>query len=487
MQLIDVSKTVTIFNQSSAEDLRKGKTNSKERTEKKTEEIGAATINTSPAGQITEPPKAISELRENILNLSPEIQENFNSQLQKRLIYIAGFATTFSSNNRRYEEQFNNITNNQVLRDGYRKLREEEQEKYRKLCSNNTNYQTLFKERIKIFQDTIRKFTLEMALLNEAIIGNSSYWNSFSFTRLDLGHRYGATFRLSEILNEKGALETRRTQIGIKVGEEAGEINEAQDENHSKIRKSIIKLSQKIDALKEKVLVFNEAMKKDAYLEVYRSDLPKLYYQYQLHQLEDLKKNIETLKTQQESRLQQLDAEIKIEISKPGPKLFALQQERTEIATRWEKIVVRQGEIIELLNQRKVSFNIPDEGLAERVKLDDFSEEMKQAFELLNRITSLKGDILLGNNWEMFAMDEQRRAAYFKAVNLATALQNEKSDFEEKTLPARLKVLNTAVGTYKGYITTMQHDMLAIQTHLEILEKEQLNRAKWQVESTSKV
>jgi hypothetical protein len=413
--------------------------------------------------------KEAHHLYKSVSNLEINVQDAFNEELRKELQNVGGFQTTFSNDNERYKNK---------VQEDYRTLRETEQAKYRQFVSNYAIVKDVFDDRIGILESTIRKHRLEMNLLDEAILGNESYWNAW--------YKYGATYRLWEMVDsKKGALEARRVAIKLQLGEVATpEAAEIQVASISEIRGQIITLSRDIDVLKEEATVYNEAMKKQKE-EMIKSGLPKLCYLHHKQKLDGLKLTIDKLRTNQVKRIQELDDVIKQEHLNQDPQYLSAQQEQAEITKRWEMINLRHKEITTLLANMASSFKLPEEVInsKETVALENLSSECTLAFDLLKRITSHKEDVVLGNTWEMYALEPQRRIIYFQAQSQATKLVQEKKEFE-KSIDTRKKVLATAVETYCGFIKTMQHDLRAIEAKYKILETQNEEREKWQVNAT---
>lgn len=418
------------------------------------------------------------QLQKTLLDLSAEIQEVFNEQLRNMLLSVAGIQSLFSSDNKSYQSEGPTIYDPQVSA-RYYKLRETEQKKYRDFCNEYENFITPFRKRIEIIQEVIRKHIFEIAYLKEAIIGNDSYLKSYSWT--SLGYKYGASFRLSET-NE--SLELRRAKLKLKKEDKPSEEIKTSRNTPSEIQSSSIHLSESFAALKEEVTVCNHALEKEAYEEVVKTDLPKIYYLYHKQLLDALKLEMDDLKPKKENQIKELDKQINIEQCNPGfPVYLNLQHERNEIAKRWDMITIRHQQIGELLNNRKKLFKFSEEVSESKtpIKPDELSPEMNQALELLKRIMHHKENTVLENSWENWMYEELRRDIYFQACNQTKELETHKEEFANKTLPARLKVLNSAIETYRRYIKTMEQGIQDIDQHFTILTKDAQDRAKWQV------
>lgn len=429
-----------------------------------------------------------SLLRKAISNLTPEFQNYFAGELRDKLQSIGGFHSIFSNDNKRYREEGKNLEKTEV-RETYRKLRIDEQEKYRLISTDYESFKKIFSERIAFLEGVITKHSFEIQLLNEMIIGNDSYLKSFSFS--GLGYKYGATHRLWEITHEKGALETRKANIGLKDDDKPIYMAEIEKDKESffeqiEIRNQIADLSRKIDILKERVLVSSGALKRVNYDAMVKSDFPKLYYRSNRQQLEAISKKIEDLKSLQEKRIEELNSMIeRVKGDPESPHYLGSKQEHAEITKRWEMIDIRLKEVETLLLSRKSYFKLSEDVLNnnEEVKVEILSDECDQALSLLDRITSLKEDIVLGNTWEKWANKEERCANYFLAVRETAALKTEKANFLDNTYSNRLSVLNEAIETYHGYIKDLRQGIQAIDNHFEHLAKDNEERAKWNVNS----
>lgn len=435
----------------------------------------------------------INELKVNVKNLNTIEQEKFEKTLREQLHKIGEFQTTFSSNNDLYQKEKDNIKN-EVVRSHYENLRKSELESYRTIDSAYKQLLPIYQERINYLKREIALNGFETQLLNEAIIGNDSYFKNYRLTNLSLGERYGAEFRTWEIGN---ALENRKSKLGLKPEDKPDSSTIPPITLRSNVQTQIVTLSHKIDELKEMVTIhkhalinYKETLKKTVE-DVFKSeeipdvDLPKKSYLDQKQQLDELKSLIETLKPEMDKRNQELDDSIEREkIITGSAELLACQQEKSEIKNRWEKINYRYQEIEALLEQRKSYYKLLDKDLekSEEVKLDKFSKESDEALDLLKRITACKESIILENEWENLAQLEKRKISYFRSLQEKESLETEKTTFAIKTLPNRLNVLKTSVFTYLEYIKTLQQDMASIGRHLEILTIESQKRGSWQVD-----
>lgn len=423
-------------------------------------------------------------LNEKVSNLSEEAHQEFNTALRETLKMIGGFQSLFSKDNSDYRSEGKNLEK-PLVKEKYSALKTRTQDEYRIIDQNYSNFKEIVFKNIGFLNDAIKLHSFEKEALQESTSGNQSYLSSFSIINLKVGYKYGFDFRYWEITNPKGALETRKANIGLKTdAEKKPEVVFLEEkETLNATSKKIITLSLEIDTLKERVLVINESLEKDS-KEMIKSDIPKRYYLYQKQQLDALKGQLDELKSAQETRIKELELVIEREnVNLEAIPYLNAVREKTEIMKRWEMINLRHDEVLKLLNNRKSVFKLSDETLnsKEEVKLDDLSTEYQKAFDLLNRITSLKEDLILGNTWEKWASPGQRETEYFKAVKKTEELKEEKAKFVSEALPNRVKVLETAVETYRGYIKTLQQGIQAIDEKLSILKIERKERQNWQV------
>jgi hypothetical protein len=461
-----------------------------------------------PQGAFTEESQSVQaslDLKTQVNNLSAEIQELFNKELRENLRKMAGHQIAFSTDNERYQKARAEMGKESV-RAQYRELRDRQQAEYRSICDHYERMLTLFNDRIKAVQNAIKNHVLESALLKEIFTGNVSYLSSMSLISLSLGYKYGIPHRLSECTNKDGtgALDIRRERLGLKLEDKSVEDVEFSTPIFSDIQRDTAELSRKIDILKEEVTVCNEAMRKEAYREVSESNLPAIYYLYHHQQLMALRKEIEGekgeketvvvpgLKAKAQDRIKELDKTLDTEKGTPDSELYiSALREKTELTTRWEMIELRYKEIVSFLNQRKSDFKLSDKKLEDQqaIKLENLSAECATALKLLGRITALKEDTVLSNQWEdlQYASSaeqkiEKRKVAYFQASKEYSDLAREKSTFETETLPKRQEYLASAVDTYREYIRTMQLDMEKMDNHFKLLGQAAQERAKWQVQ-----
>ncbi len=449
----------------------------------------------------------LTNLNEQLSNLAADSQQAFAKQLRFEIKRISDFEGTLKANNNRYNEEYKTIKKRDEVRQEFYDLRECESVTLRQIFANCDNVKKVYSERITKLQEALedakKRYALEQALEKQAIEGNDSYWKN-PLSMYSVG-RYGAEFRLGEISHaqDSGALDIRRKNLGLKKEENSIEITENKQANFSEIQGELAKLSRHISALKEEINVYNNALTQKDTFGYAKSELAKTSYLYHRKLAEDLKAKLEDkkineldiqkgLKTLAQERLKELDQTIEREKGRPqSSEYLNAKLERTEIAKRLEAIETRYLEITKFLEKRKIDFNLTlsetELKNSEPVKIEEFSEVQTQAFDLLNRITSLKEDVVLGNHWEQFDSLENRKVIYFQTAQQFEQLKQEKTEFEKKTMPARLNLLDTAVKTYDSYIADMRVDLQIIEKHSESLKQANKERAKWEVNPSTKV
>lgn len=420
-------------------------------------------------------------------DLSAEAQQNFEKILQERQKEAAGLESIYASSNKRYAGQ-KMLMSKAETREEFCSLRETEKAQYQQLLSTyNKETKPSCLERIKHLENAITKLVIEQALLQHTIIGNNSYWHSFSLLKRELGFLYGANYRLGEL--KKEGLEVRKIALGIKEKELPGtQTIESAALNPSKIRQDLAKLSTDIDVLKEEVTICNEAFRKEAYEAVHKSEQPRKYYIYHKQQLEKLKASFASLKGDFEKRIEELNTEIQGESSTPtSSQSLAYNQEHKELTTRYEQFLVRQQEIEDLLNRRKLHFEIKEEGLDSKdpIQLEFLSHEYSQAAKLIESIITLKENVLLSNSWECFATPGERRSTYFKLVHEADEIEGKKNEFETKTFHQRSQMISEAILTHQRFINNIQTSTQATVSHFNAIAKYATERATWQVDPPS--
>ena len=224
--------------------------------------------------------------------------------------------------------------------------------------------EAIFKNRIEVLQKAIANFVLESSFLQHCVTGNYSYLNSFSLLKMEMGYRYGASFRLWEISE---ALKTRSLSIGINDKDNASaSADVAVTAPSSPVINSLTKISSEIDTLKEEVMICNEAFKKEAAELVERTDLPRKYYIFHKQRLDAIEAAIAGIQTEAtiDKRMKEIERGIQLESSTPNsPKSLAYQQERAQIPALLNKILQRQAEVKGLLNERKVYCKLDEKGL----------------------------------------------------------------------------------------------------------------------------
>jgi hypothetical protein len=421
------------------------------------------------------------DLEKLIDNLSSQAQEHFEMVLREQQLTVAGFQSLFASNNSRYLAVQDTI-NKEEVRKVFFQLREDEKLQYIEICNYYDQLKQVFEARIAALQQAIANHSLESALLKQSITGNTSYFNSYSFMNWELGYRYGATFRLGEA-NE--ALEARKSAIGVKEEDSTIETSIIDIIEPSEFCSKIRKLLKDIVILKEEVTICNEALKKDIYEVAISGDLPRKYYIFHKQRLDKLKDLIVEIKKEFKNHIVELNKKISLESSTPDSLTsLAHKQELLELTKRVEMIETRQGEIETLLSSRKKYFKLEEKGLdiKEPIQLTNLSSEYQKALKLVQRITTLKEDIVLSNQWEHIAYPKQRRMIYCKISEKIEKLADEKKKFESEILSKRLGIIETAVATYKTYILNIQESMKAIDKHFDLLLRDAKERGKWQVD-----
>lgn len=424
-----------------------------------------------------------------INDLSQKIEEVFENNLEDLQESIAGLQSIFTTTNKKYLAQTKLFPLSEDLQTNFREIHDQEERRRADLHETFNKCEKIFNRRIDVLNQSIHLYQLESEFLEQSIKGNTTYWNSFSLLQGSVGYRYGANYRMGEIV---ATLSAREGAIGKFEKLENHELEKHFLQNDSSPIETLQKISIAIDELKEEVLICNEALKnKTQSLSSLKLDLPKQFYRHHFQRLEAIKKDFSAIQIQLTERISHLRSSIKAEQAnqKSEEELLPLKQEKTELTHRLDIIKRRQGEVEKFLSVRKHQFKLEGEHLEtlEDVASFSFGNDYDHALSLVQRITALKEEVVLSQNWENLALPEQRQQQFSILSKRKQALEIEKLEFENTKLPARIQFIQTAVMTYQRYILNFEIGMESIRDHLQILAKIRLERVQWNLGPNRKI
>lgn len=415
----------------------------------------------------------VGKLTLKVNSFTSDDQGLFDLSLEQCLAVIGGHQISFSATNKSYNAQKADMDKENV-RAQFRIPRNTQKEQYQLITEGYKEYREIFSNRIQALQSAIANLLLESAFLQHILVGNDSYQNP-------LAHRYGARFRLWEA---DQAIKTRKSAIGIKdmTSPPADVVIPAPSE----VAGDLARISSGIDELKEEVLICNEAFKGDTAGVFANTDLPKNYYIAHKQRLDEIEDAIKIINERCSKRNEELQNIIKLEASTPtSSQSLACKQERLELAQRLSKIRERRDQIQALLAERKAFYRLPEADLDTRVSVSlptFLNPTYGQALDLMKRIVAFKEEVVLSNQWEHIAPMRQRMAVFFQFSAKADALWSEANRFESENRTARSEMIAASVATYRGYITDMRTKITAIEGHFALWQKDNEERAKWQVD-----
>ena len=415
--------------------------------------------------------KAIEKLEQHKEELTAEIQQCFQA-IQDRLIErIAGRHAVLTFHNQQFLAEKGRLEDPNV-REKWRLLREKEARKVEECQVNFVALQEVFNQRIAILRKTIQDHQIEGAILKEIMVGKTSW--SMAALKQSLSY-YGVLHRLDE---SKTELESRKTKLGIKVGEARPSVALPTDPQSASLTGKLSDISQNLACLLEQAAVVDETLRRSVLETAKLSAWPKRFYDYLNGELNTWSVAMATLKPDVEARLKALSADMK---GKAEQDKRTMKREQAELTKQWESIQANEREIRKILDYFKKTFALPNE--AESSGFADFSPVYKDAINLLTLIASHRERVVNEGAWELFfESHDQRKVSYYKQVDKTAAYEAQRKALMDTQVAPRQKLLEAAVPTYQGYIDTMQAAITCAAGHLKDLTSAAQLRAKWKVE-----
>ena len=454
-------------------------------------------------------------------------QDAFIKALTGLTCRIAGLKEKIATQNRLFEMDFGRLSEADV-RERWRLLKERGIDKVGAEKAASQAIQDIFGRRMKVLQTVIQDAIIEKAILKEVIDGHKTAWSPSAWRRAT--SCYGTAFRLGEI---KAVLDERKGKLAIAPGEVAPNVELPKPPAAGSAGEKLIDLSKELSCLDEGASAIYEALRNVSY-EVSGNNWPsKLYHQLMGGFLKN-QEAINALKPELETRKQEIDAAIKTleaaiksksvpadlvgneaaieaERQQKTKELTSLNQEKAEIATRWESIKTHENHLSTVLGHIKKLFSLADQVVDDKQQQevddlqeqevddlqeqavdddeeqvgDDESEDLSvvysKAFTLLTLITSHR-DVVLANAWEHFGEINQRKAVYFKDAKKLEDLEAQRISTVSE-VAARVASLDKEILDNRGFIQALEFGMIKIAEQVKLLGVEAQVRDKWKVEA----
>lgn len=445
-------------------------------------------------------------------------QSAFIKALTGLISRIAGLKEKIATQNRLFEMDFGRLSQADV-RDRWRLIKERGIVKVGAEKAAAQTIQDIFSRRMKeVLQTAIQNAIIEKAILKEVIDGHKTTMSFSAWRRAT--SCYGTAFRLEEI---KAALEARNGKLQIAPGEVAPNVELPKPPAAGSAGEKLIDLSKELSCLDEGASAIYEALR-NVVNDIGGNNWPsKLYHQLMGGFLKNqeainaLKPELETRKQQIDEAIKTLEAEIKTPSDKDGDnaaivalkqqktkELTSLNQEKAEIATRWESIKTHENHLSTVLGYIKKLFSLADQVADDKQEQevdvlqehavddddeeqveDDESEDLSvvysKAFTLLTLITSHR-DVVLADAWEHFGEINQRKAVYFKDARKLEDLEAQRKS-TVSDVAARVASLDKEILDNRGFIQALEFGMIKIAEQVKLLGVEAQVRDKWKVEA----
>lgn len=411
-------------------------------------------------------------------NLKEEGQKFFKDTLDALIRKMGGFLSFLTVQSKEFNAEKAKLADPEVAQK-WAVARSESKQEASAASVSWAALKEIFSGCMKALRTEMEDMEFQTAFFKEAIPGLNSYTTN-TWTYFKPSERYyGAKHILSEI---KATLDQRGQQIekqqSMKLAEKNGEAIAAIIENVASVpnplNKDLAALAVEVAALKEGVYVLLAALQYSTSVE--NAQLPKVIYgshkdALNLHQAE-----IAQFKIRQEERIAAIDKEIGEGGKQLDEKLrHALLKEKAEITLRWENVQKDEKEIDRVLLLVKGLLKLTDEQLT--VTGATFSPAYPKAIGLLNLISSLRSNVVLGNGEESTADLDKKRANHEKDVEKYKRFEEERVKFEGKEglLEQHMKLASKV----QSFIETLTIKMKEVDKIFNFIEVEIKARSKW--------